>query len=286
MGLPEHLPRWCACALLAACATAADAAEPPRRIVSLNICTDELVLRLAPPERIASVTWLSRDPRNSNVAALAARVGVNHGLAEEIVPQNPDLILAGTYTTRTAVALLKQLRVPVTEFGIARSFAEVRQQIREAARLVGEPARGEALIADIDARLAAIPPATGPRLRAAVLNPNGATVGRDTLVDEIITAAGLENVGARLGLENYGALPLETVVASGVDILIVSASRDGPPALATGMLRHPVIEKLGERIKVVGMPSRLWNCGGPESVEAIAFLRQAADDVRRARATQ
>ena len=70
-----------------------------------DMCVDELVLRLAEPQNIASVTWLSRDPKNSNVAELGARIPVNHGLAEEIIPLNPDLIIAGIYTARTAVAI-------------------------------------------------------------------------------------------------------------------------------------------------------------------------------------
>jgi iron complex transport system substrate-binding protein len=73
---------------------------------------------------------------------------------------------------------------------------------------------------------------------------------------------------------------LEAVVASGVDVLIVSASRDGPPALATEILRHPVLSALSDRTRVVVMPGRLWNCGGPAAVEAIGRLKRVADDAR------
>ena len=74
------------------CALIAAHAETPQRIVSLNICTDELLLRLVEPSRVASVTWLSRDPSLSNIAALAAAVPVNHGSAEEVIPSAPDLV--------------------------------------------------------------------------------------------------------------------------------------------------------------------------------------------------
>jgi iron complex transport system substrate-binding protein len=67
-------------------AWAEDAAAVPRRIVSLNLCADELVSRLADRASVASVTWLSRDPTSSNVSDLAAQVPINHGLAEEIIP--------------------------------------------------------------------------------------------------------------------------------------------------------------------------------------------------------
>src|SRR5258708_2770739 len=88
----------------AALAPAADSAVKPMRIVSMHLCLDELVLRLADHKNIASVTWLSQSPSSSNVSQLAAEMPINHGLAEEIIPLKPDLVLAGLYTSRTAVA--------------------------------------------------------------------------------------------------------------------------------------------------------------------------------------
>ena len=84
--------------LFTAVANVAPAA--PLRIASLNLCADELVLRLAAPGTVKSVTWLARDPGLSNVAALAQTVPVNRGVAEDVVPLAPDLVIAGAYTTR------------------------------------------------------------------------------------------------------------------------------------------------------------------------------------------
>jgi iron complex transport system substrate-binding protein len=275
---------WSLAAVLAAVvhlgATDAVHVQKPKRVVSLNLCVDELLLRLADPRNVASVTWLARDPANSNVADLAAEIPVNHGLAEEIIPLNPDLVIAGIYTARPAVALLKRTGTPLAEVGVPKNLAEVRQQIRHIAVLIGEREKGESVVGAMDASLAALPATPSSRPRAIVLNPNGATVGKGTLVDEIMTRAGLTNVAAELAIDNYGQVPLEAVVASGLDVLIVSASRDGPPALATEILRHPVLSALSDRTRVVVMPGRLWNCGGPAAVEAIGRLRRVADDAR------
>ena len=262
---------------------ATDAPGKPGRIVSLNMCVDELLLRLAQPRNIASVTWLSRDPSNSNVAELAASIPVNHGLAEEILPLQPDLVIAGVYTARTAVAMLKRTGVPLAEVGVAKNLEDVRRQIRDIAGLIGERDKGDSLIGAMDRSLAALPsPSWSVRPRAIVLNPNGATVGKGTLVDEIMTRAGLTNVAAQLAIDNYGQIPLETLVASAVDVLILSASRDGPPALATEILRHPVLSALSDRTRLVVLPGRLWNCGGPAAVEAIERLMRVAGEVRGA----
>ncbi|MCB1809381.1 MAG: ABC transporter substrate-binding protein, partial [Candidatus Competibacteraceae bacterium] len=78
----------------------------PQRIVSLNLCTDQWLLLLAERNRIASLTWLSADPEESPLAAEAQGIVLNYGQAEDIIPLQPDLILAGTYTARFTVDLL------------------------------------------------------------------------------------------------------------------------------------------------------------------------------------
>jgi iron complex transport system substrate-binding protein len=252
------------------------AAAMPRRIVSLNLCADELVLRLADRENVASVTWLSRDPTSSNVSDLAAQVPINHGLAEEIIPLNPDLVIAGIYTTRTAVAFLKRTHFALIELDVPRSLDDVRAQIRQVADAIGERERGEAMVADMDKRLASIVhPPPEKRLRALVLNPNGFTTGAGSLVDDIITTAGLTNLAAGMGLGNYGRVPLERVAMSAPDVLILNERRDGPPSLATELLQHPILASLPHTRTMV-LPPRLWACGGPAVVDAIEQLSRVA----------
>jgi iron complex transport system substrate-binding protein len=272
--------RWMMSAALfgALCIALPAWADAPQRIVSLNLCTDELLLRLADRQQILSVTWLSRDAGASNVADLAARVPVNHGLAEEVVPLQPDLVLGGTYTTTTAVALIRRHNFPIVLLGIAAGIDDSRLHIQEVAAAIGQPERGATLIADIDRRLAAIAPlGDKPRLRALVLNPAGFTVGSGSLIDDILRRAGLENLAARPGAPIH--MPLEFVAASAPDLLILNAERDGPPSLATDMLKHPVLAGM-RGTRTIVLPARLWTCGGPGSVEAIERLAAVAREVR------
>jgi iron complex transport system substrate-binding protein len=252
------------------------ASADPHRIVSLNMCSDELVLRLADPANVASVTWLSRNARYSNVADLADTVPINHGSAEEVLASRPDTIIAGKHTTRVTVAMLRQAGLAVTDLDVPHNVAEIREEIARVAAQVGKPERGQRLIDDMDLQLAALPlPATGRHLKALVYNPNGFAVGHGTLVDEILTRAGLDNVAADLGIESYGRIPLETVVLGGVDLLILGIDEGQPPALATEMLHHPILEELKDRVHIVNLPSRLWTCGGPRVIEAIRRLIDA-----------
>ncbi|MBK3774803.1 ABC transporter substrate-binding protein [Azospirillum brasilense] len=279
---PTRLGLAAALLLVAGGPAAAWEAPPakPQRIVSLNLCADELLLRLVGPERLAAVTWLARDPRASTVADLAVRVPVNHGMAEEILPLNPDLIVAGRYTTRVAVGLLTRLDAPLLELDVPQSVAGVAEQIRGLARAVGEPERGKELVADLLSRLDALPPAPpGPRPTAVVLRPNGFVAGSGSLVDELLSRAGLENMADRLPLGSQGALPLEAVILGGADMLIVDAAPDAPPSLAGALLHHPALKALKHQVRTLSLPPRLWTCPGPqiaEAAERLAAAREAA----------
>jgi iron complex transport system substrate-binding protein len=262
-------------------ACTAEIAHKPTRIVSINLCTDELVLRLADPRNIVSISYLSRN-YYSNVIDLAEKIPVNHGLAEEIVPLRPDLVVSGLYTTRTATALLKRTDIPVLDLDVPRTIREVIDQYRDVGEALGEPERAKRIVDEMEERLAAMPPAPPPPLpRALVFNLNGFTIRKRSLEDDIITRAGMEDFSRTFGIEKYGQISLETVVTSKVDVLIVSQLRDRPPAIGSEVLRHPVLDAISGRTRQIVMPSKLWICAGPENVDAIDLLRGVATEVRR-----
>ncbi|WP_232627714.1 ABC transporter substrate-binding protein [Methylobacterium sp. Leaf118] len=247
----------------------------PARVVSMNLCADELVLRLADRTQIAAVTDLARDPRGSTVAAAALGLPVTRGLSEEIVALAPDLVIAGAFTTRQTVGLLKRIGIPVLELGVPTDLEGVRDQIRIVAVALGQPERGAAMVADLDARLAAVMPA--PRaLRALVMRPNAFTVAPGGLGDALIRAAGLVNVAAELGRDRFGQVPLEAAAFADADLLVVDAGMPGHPSLADAVLHHPVVRSLHRSGRTVAIPNRFWTCPGPQMAEVVARLAAAA----------
>lgn len=265
-------------ALLLCLLPLAEGGAKPTRIVSMNLCADELVLRLADPAHVLSVTWLSRDRQASNVVGLAGQVAANHGLAEEIIALRPDLVLAGLYTTRTTVGLLRRVGLPVVELDVPVTLEAVYRQIRDLAAVLEEGERGEALIATIESGLDGLSPrADGRRPSALVFNPSGFTVERDSLVDELLRRAGLRNLAVELGLDGYGQIPLEVLVLARPDLLVVAADPEAGPALAYEALRHPVLARLPRDMRVIVLPSRLWTCAGPALVDAVQRLAAAVE---------
>jgi iron complex transport system substrate-binding protein len=263
--------RALACLVLA---LAAPVHAAPARVVSTNLCTDQLAMLIAAPGQLVSVSSLAQDPRSSAMAAEAAAIPANHGLAEEIFLHAPDLVLAGTFTTRATVEMLRRLGVPVVEVPPAASFADVRAQITEIGAALGREAAAARLLAEFDARLAAEPSAPGRRPTVAAVGASGYASGPASLAGEVLAAAGFDNVLGRAGYEDGGRrLSLEELVTADPDLLVLP---EPWPGWSQGeeLLHHPA---LAEAERVV-LPDRNWVCGTPAlfaNLDALVALRQA-----------
>jgi iron complex transport system substrate-binding protein len=270
-----------ALALLGISAAAfADVPRPtqhPLHVMSMNQCTDQIVLALLPPSRIASVTWLSRDPQLSLMAAQAMRVGVNHGLAEEVVRQHPDLIIAGKFTKPATRALLAQLHWPMIEVDYADGFDQIRQVTRQIAKAVGEEARGEALIAHMNRQLADLAKDRGVPIRVAAWDGSGFSAAKGSLYDAVLGAAGAVNVGVEPPASAYGSPDTEVLLTS-APALLVKGAGDDAMSLRENVARHPLVRYYWGKDRTLVIRQADYFCGTPLIGDAILRLRR---DLRR-----
>lgn len=266
-------------AVLALGPTAARA-EPPKRVVSMNLCTDQLAMLLAGGGQLFSVSWLAADERSSVLAAKARGLRLNHGLAEEIFLMQPDLVIAGTYTTRATLDLLRRLGIRVEEFPPESSIDDVRANINRMGALLGRKAKAQEVVQAIDAELAAVAQRGATGQTVATYYPNGFSSGAGTLVDTILKAAGLTNVADQLGLTGTARLPLETLIMAQPDLIASDGDRYGTPSLAEDVYRHPAYEFLLQRSHGLSVPSKYTICGGPFTAQAAVLLRDLADQAK------
>jgi iron complex transport system substrate-binding protein len=262
--------------LLLALAANAHAEQYPQRIVSINLCTDQLLLLLVEPERIVSLSNLSREPHSSYLAAEAERHTVNQGRAEQLLPLKPDLILAGTHAAQPTVRLMRNLGYRVELFPMAAGIEDIRRNIRRLAALVGESARGEELISDMDRRIDPIAERhQQPTERALMFQPRGYTSGSGTLQDEALRLAGWRNVAAEAGIEGFGVIGVEQLLHSRPQQLFTSSYAPGTESRAQQLLHHPALARATGDRAPVEIDYRLWICGGPMIAEAIEQLAAA-----------
>ena len=260
-----------------ACVAPASAAEAqPRRVVSMNLCTDQMAMLVADPGQLLSVSYLASDPAASVLSAQAGRYAVNHGLAEEIFLMKPALVLAGQYTTRATVELLRRLGIHVEEFAPENSFDDIRANLLRMGELLGRREQARALAAELDRRLADLPREGQPGMTVAAYYANNYTSGSGTLMDAIMTAAGLTNVAAKRGYVGTAQLPLEVLVLSDPDLLLTGGDSYSAPALAQEGFEHPAFRSQARLSTPVEIPSRYTICGAPFTAEAVRLLAEAA----------
>lgn len=245
----------------------------PERVVSLNLCTDQLAMMVAGPGQLVSVSALSRDPLYSSMVEQARDYPVNHGLAEEVFLLEPDLVLAGRYTATQTVTMLRRLGIRVETFDPAEGLDAVAAGLRRTGRLLGREAEGARLAERFEADLAAVRARPGPALRAATYYQNGFTSGSGSLADAIMAAAGLRNIAAARGLSGLTRLPLEALVMAEPDLVIASGDQPAP-ALAGAVRTHPALTALTGRSERVAVTGSAWICGTPHVLTAIRTLAE------------
>ncbi|WP_198243193.1 ABC transporter substrate-binding protein [methane-oxidizing endosymbiont of Gigantopelta aegis] len=249
------------------------AAASPKRFVSMNLCTDQLLMLLADKEEIVSVSYLAARKDLSVMTTRAQRFYLNHGQAEEIMRLKPDLVLAGVFSTRTTVFMLKKLGYRVEVLPVASHFSTIRANIRKVASLVGHPQRGEQLIAQFDERLESLKnkrPAI-PAM-AVFYRENGYTTGKNTLANAILKQAGFSNLAAQLGISGSGHLSLEELLMHPVDVLIKGRRRSPDGSVAAAALLHPAYRHYAAQRKNISINDALWICGTPFVLDAVNNL--------------
>lgn len=273
------LGMWGAILMLAwlAGAPTADEATPPTRVVSMNLCTDQMAMLVAAPGQLHAVSHLAVDPASSVLAPEAKSYAINHGLAEEIFLMQPDLVLAGTYTTRATVQLLRRLGIRVEEFAPENSLDDIRANLRRLGDVLERPERAAEIIAELDRELASLASGTTPDASVATYYAASYTSGAGTLVDALITASGLTNIAAKLGFTGTARLPLELLIFAKPDILVDGVEDYSAPALAEANFTHPAYRDLARRGTHTAVPAKYTICGGPFTAEAVRILRKAAD---------
>ncbi len=255
-------------------AAEAAGAPAPRRVMSINLCTDALVLQLLPAERIASVTYLSRQAAYAPQLGAARAIAVNHGTAEDVLIQKPDLVIGGPYTNATTRKILRRLAIPLVEVKEAESFADIRQVTRQVATAVGEPARAGLLIAGMDAQLTSLARTRPARpIRVVAWDGNGAAPGKGTLFDAILSAAGGVNVASSTPDERPGEYDLERLLVDRPDVIARGSSAASTPSLQSASAQHPLLRKL-YRGREVEYPELVYSCGTTQAAAAAAELRR------------
>lgn len=256
------------------------AASPPKRIVSLNPCLDEVLVEVADRSQIAALSHYARDPQASTVSEVARTYPQTYESAEEVMMLRPDLVLASRHSSPATRAALTRLGIHFELFPVPNSIAASLAHVMRIATLAGHPERGAALVARIKAALAAAapPPCQAP-IPALVFQPRGFAAGEGTLVNELLRHTGFVNYAPRYGIKQWGDVSLERLIADPPKLLLSAEVEPGAPTWAERIVSHPALRALSGRMQRAIFPERLLYCGGPTLIQSAAILAAARRQV-------
>ena len=272
-GIARQLRMRCALALLVLLATPAVlSAQAPGRVVSFNICADQLVLALADPGQIAGLSPYAAQPGLSFVAEQARAYPRLDWQAESTIALGPDLVLIGDTDRPVTRHVLRSQGLRLHEITLIADLDTARRQVAEVAAVLGHPERGERLIAEIEAARARLHAAPKPAFTTALLvNRGGYTAGAKSLAAALLAEAGLKPpAGAPQGYGGY--VPLERLLTLRPDVIVLNSLPTGAADQGSYNLTHPALKTLYPPERRIVLPTRYTLCGGPALIAAFDYL--------------
>jgi len=260
----------------AICGAFPASAAPPQRVVSAFLCTDEYVFRLLPRERIAALSYLSADdnPVVSTIHDRVKGIPLIRGSAEEVLSLHPDLVVMYRGTNPKLKAHLIEAHIPFLEVDWANSIADIRKVTRTLGDALGERARADVLVAEMDRKIAAAEKlAPHPAVDALIYEPNG-YANSGGVTEDVMRIAGLRDVSGGMMQTRQGTIPVEAVIASPPALLILNGEREATPTRADLVLKHPALRALPSNTVIARTSLTPLLCPGPWSIDVAETLAE------------
>lgn len=244
-------------------------AAPPERIISLMGGLTEILAALGVADRL--VGRIQGDQTVRGVPTVGTHLQPN---VEMILALKPDLVVQGGVAKGLpALARLTAEGVPVALFD-PRDFAGVFATIRRLGTLTGREAAAEVLVAELEARLAKVAQAVAGKPRPTVFfevrYPNLLGAGRGSLVHDIITRAGGENVLTHP--QKLVPFSLEALLRLNPEVyLIQQGPMNKSPQDIYSRPNFQELKAVKER-RVLVVDQEMFSRPGPRAVEAVELL--------------
>jgi len=200
----------------------------PQAIVSISASTTEILFTIGAGDQLVGRDEYSIYPEEAldvtNIGAMWEELP-----AEAILALEPDLVVAAQIISEEQVNALRDLGLNVYWQANPTSYEELWENLRDFAELTGHEDETEALIADLEARVATVQekvsgvsehPSVFYELDATDPS-NPWTAGTGTFIDYIINQAGGTNAASALE-GDYAQLSSEQLIAVNPDIILLA----------------------------------------------------------------
>lgn len=213
--------------------TTVEFSSRPKRILTLSMSTDEIILGLVKPEKLVAVNYLLDDSTSSNISGLVKNINIKikNPSVEKIYSLKPDIVIVPNWGDLAKVNNLRDMGLNVVVVPGAKNIQDVKISIQIIADALGEHNKGIKLIALMDKKLADIKNKVDKipedkRKKLVLISLMSAYGGIGSAFDDECRSAGVINGAATAGIHNGEALTKEELVKINPDILLMPTYND------------------------------------------------------------
>jgi len=241
--------------------------EEPQRVVTLSPSTAQTMWEIGAREKVVG---LSKHASYLDGADSRTQVSTSEQLVsiETVVDLQPDLVLAPHVISNETVEKLRETGVTVYYFSQAETIEDVYEKTHRIGRLTGECSAAEATVSSMNERVDVARHATEGQDRPDVLYLFfGYTAGQGTFINEIIEAAGGNNIAAEANITGYQKVNSELVIQEDPDWIVRNS--ENPAGLSSDVLNHTAAVQENQTVVV---QIEHVNQAAPRIVHAITTL--------------
>ncbi len=208
----------------------------PQRIISLSPSNTELVYALGLEDRLIGVTTYDNYPAAAKEKPQVS--GFSTVDVEKVVSLQPDLILASGIHKTEVIPAFEKLGIPVLGI-MAPDLNKLLADLNLIGKITGKQDQADKLNKSIEQRIAAVEAKTSGASKTRVFfvtwhDPLW-TVGRGSMIDDLIIKAGGVNIAS--DLEANQTIDLETAIQRNPEIIVVLSSM-GDQAVSYNFLKN------------------------------------------------
>ncbi len=239
------------------------------RVVSLNACTDELLLQFAEPQQIAGVTHLLHSPQSEAVLDDHPEILKLSGDAERIYKIRPSIVIAGPFSNPQTLEQLKRAHIKILIFRDPGNWEDLLQTVKSLEEMLGTTPQMALFRRNILNLNLHGPDSQWARKRALFWSAAGHVPGRGTFENTILQTFGMRNA---VNYEGYAFLSLEKLIQLQPDIIIVTEGPNQRNSWNHDTLFHPALRAALPHLEYMQIPEEAVSCASGYTVEVLENL--------------